>query len=97
MDPNSFFLGRNGTNNYEQPRSIPLVPFRSFSCSLEGVKTRPEVPPNRGMIRSHPWMINPCVPPQLQQPGDETGVPWVDTAPQGEETPISMRITAGCG
>ena len=35
MDPNTFF-DSNGTNDHEQS----LVPFRSFPCSLEGVKTR---------------------------------------------------------
>ena len=27
MDPNTFFLDRNGTNDHEQPRSVPIVPM----------------------------------------------------------------------
>ena len=32
--PKHFFLDRNGTNDHEQARSVPLAP-----CSLVGVKT----------------------------------------------------------
>ena len=50
-----------------------------------------EVAPLTGRSRSNPQIKNPSLSPQLQQTGNKTVIPRVDTAPHSMETPTQVR------
>ena len=85
-----------------KPQLQLLIGWGSWSRRTARVAPRDnvKVAPLTGRIRSHPRIRNPYVSLYLQQPGDESRDPRVDTAPYGVESPTPLadgRLTGAHG
>ena len=67
-----------------------IQPARGESCFSGQRRGSPQP----GRIGSHPWIRNPSVSLQLQQPGGETEIPPVVTAPHNVKTPTPPWLIA---
>ena len=74
------------------PTGYLLIGRGSWSQRTAKVAPRDsvEVPSHPGRIGSHPQLRNSSISLQLHHPGEKTGIPPVDTAPHGVETPTPL-------